>query len=269
MSLLDIPGIGDVAPIIFSFLDPAGRKTLSSTCTLMRQAYLRTYFPTGLVPAPMQMSVDASWTRDGEGGIKRRCGAAGCTRTTSPKVNILGMKTQTKLGMLTHCGRPGCRDLIIESSYKRALKALILDGGTAKYVNKTSYYALMDRCFGANNHARMRTAHDMMINAMMKQILAKDDTECWDVDPSLSLKLSNVCSEKLEENKQIVYATMNNDIRMTSPTPNGWPTLTSAITLGPVFTASNPNPFCPPPKQIFTPNSISSAPQKATPMEIS
>ena len=251
----EILHVTGIAAVVYSFLEPSDKKALSLTCKAMRRVYMETFFPMGLVMAPMRLSVDSSWTKGGEGSFNRKCGAAGCTRKTSPLVNILGMKTPNKLGMLTHCGRIGCRDRVVRASYESARAALFIDGGNAVYYSKTAYYAMMERCMATpKTYAKIRTTHDMLVSAMMKQVMCADTSDCYAVDPRLSLECSIMTVDKpiahnilyvdcykQKHNMDVVMtpATNSNVTRLATPSPLGAvPSLLQGYN---PFTGSTPN----------------------------
>jgi len=191
----DVLHVAGIADVVYSFLGPSDKKALSLTCKAMRRVYLQSYFPMGLIMTPMRLSVDSSWSKNGEGSLNRKCV---CARKTSPLVNILGMKTQHKLGMLTHCGRIPCRDQVVRESYERAVAALVVDGGNAVYYSKTAYYSMMERCMTVpKTYAKVRITHDMLVAAMMKQVMCADKSECHTVDPRLVLECSITTIDKL------------------------------------------------------------------------
>lgn len=187
-----------VAEIIYSFLEPADKKSLSLTCRAMRKVYVETYFPRGLTLAPMRLSVDCGWSKSGEASLCRRCV---CSRNTSPATNIMGMKGPARIGMLTHCGRPACKEAVVRRSFELALLALVADKGGASYFSKASYYALVEKCSNrpkSSGYPRMRMLHDLLISAMVKQVLSNDISDCFTtVDTHLALEASVVTWEKL------------------------------------------------------------------------
>lgn len=170
MTTLSVPG---VAETIYSYLGPIEKKALSVTCKDMRTAYMRTYFPRGLAAAPMRLSADSYWGGDGEASHLRRCGAPGCPRRASPTTNIMGMKTRTSIGMLTHCGRPRCREAVVMASYKRALEALLTDcRGEGWHMDATARDTLLGRAIAAAQcYSRVRAVHDALVGAMIKHLL--------------------------------------------------------------------------------------------------
>ena len=199
MSVLHVAGI---AGVVYGFLGPADKKSLSLTCKAMRRVYMETCFPTtGPALAPMRLSVDASWGGGGEAGLRRKCMAEGCARRTSPTANILGMKMAARIGMLTHCGRPECRDDVVKKSYDRALVALVADGGSATYLSSPAYYSLVEKCLAVSRaglaYSRVRTAHDMLVSAMIRHAMSGGVTADVPHPPGLALEASVVTAESL------------------------------------------------------------------------
>lgn len=267
----DVLHVAGIAAVIYGFMDPADKKSLSQTCKTMRKVYIETYFPAGLVLAPMKLSVDASWSRNGEASLRRKCGADGCTRRTSPTVNILGMKTPTKIGMLTHCGRPACRDEVVKKSYERAIVALVADGGSATHFSRSAYYSLMERCLAVCRsglvYSRIRTAHDLLISAMMKQAMSSDKSEYHWASPWLVLEASVTTPEILCKSSdfgtKLIFVSVGMDVCMSSSVPRA-PTPAQPINLFAPTTTATTFDFTP----ALTPASAPPAllPDEPTPM---
>lgn len=173
-----------VTALIYAWLDPADKKALSATCKAARRVYVELYFPRGLRPIPIRLSEDAAWQPSGEASLFRRCPE--CGARTSPTSNILGFKAPGRIGMLTHCKRPKCRDAVLRGSMDRALRALLLDGGESVYLSKASYYFHMEKCLYAKS--KSRATHDSLVTAMMRHVLCPDTTEFFGVCPRLALE---------------------------------------------------------------------------------
>lgn len=176
-----------VTVLIYARLDPAGKKALSATCKDARRVYVEQYFPRGLRPISIRLSDDAAWQPSGEASLFRRCPE--CGARTSPTSNILGFKAPGKIGMLTYCKRPKCRDAVLRGSMDCALRALLLDGGESVYLSKASYYFHMEKClYAKTNHSKSRAIHDSLVTAMMRHVLCPDTTEFFGVCPRLALE---------------------------------------------------------------------------------
>lgn len=175
---------------IYEWLPAKDKKSLSETCKAARESYRTTWFPRGLKPAPIKLSVSAEWI--GCHNKQYICNSCGI-RSIAPNC-AMGMLGIAKIGVLRYCKALRCRDLAIRQSYEHAVKTLILDEGTGIYVPPDCFYTLLERCIatscsGLRCHA-VRTAHDSIVNAMIKHSISRDNTSDYPCvhPPTLALK---------------------------------------------------------------------------------
>ena len=123
-------------------------------------------------------------------------------------MHLTGMRGIGRVGVLVHCGRQRCRDAVVCSSYSKAVHTLLIDGGRGFHLDPEVFETMlfksveMARIIGPNGtiwsnatsgampgsmimspYAKMRSIHDIMINAFISHALGDENQ---DIKPYLS-----------------------------------------------------------------------------------
>lgn len=132
--------------LVYGFLDHRSRKALSASCRSARRDFLLLYYPGGFKPSPATICFEEDQPQ------RSRCKAVMCGRTSSPRIQELGLIAPRCLGLLFCCGRAGCRDNVMRSSFDRAVAMLAMDEGQGYYVHPAVYSRLVAQAKAIASH---------------------------------------------------------------------------------------------------------------------